>query len=100
MVILNLSWFTKTILTKFVSLRPLKTRTASEIEYNLISIFCILGAPCILQSDNGREFFNHIINYLVLMWDSLKIVHGKLRHSQSQGSVERANKNIEKIIYA
>jgi hypothetical protein len=34
------------------------------------------------------------------MWDGLKIVHGKPRQSQSQGSVERANKDIEKIIYA
>lgn len=86
--------------TKFVSLRPLKTKTASEVAYNLIDIFCIFGAPCILQSDNGREFVNHIINDLVLMWDGLKIVHGKPRHSQSQGSVERANQDIEKIIYA
>ena len=30
------------------------------------------------------------------MWDGLKIVHGKPRHSQSQGSVERANSDIEK----
>ena len=29
------------------------------------------------------------------MWKGLKIVHGKLRHSQSQGSVERANRDIE-----
>jgi len=87
MVILSLSWF-----TKFVSLRPLKTKTASEVAYNLIDIFCIFGAPCILQSDNGRGFVNHIINDLVLMWDGLKIVHGKPRHSQSQ--------DIEKIIYA
>ncbi|XP_025198496.1 KRAB-A domain-containing protein 2-like, partial [Melanaphis sacchari] len=86
--------------TKFVSLRPLKTKTSSEVAYNLIDIFCIFGAPCILQSDNGREFVNHIINDLVLMWDDLKIVHGKPRHSQSQGSVERANQDIEKIIYA
>jgi hypothetical protein len=30
--------------TKFVSLRSLKTKTASEVAYNLIDIFCIFGA--------------------------------------------------------
>jgi len=28
----------------------------------------------------------------------LKIVHGKPRHSQSQGSVERANQDIENML--
>lgn len=33
------------------------------------------------------------------MWDEPKIVHGKPRHSQSQGSVERANQDIEKMLF-
>ncbi|XP_045450426.1 uncharacterized protein LOC123659217 [Melitaea cinxia] len=41
--------------------------------------------PCILQSDNGREFVNNVISELA-------------RHSQSQGSVERANQDIENMI--
>jgi hypothetical protein len=32
------------------------------------------------------------------MWPEVKIVHGKARHSQSQGSVERANQDIESMI--
>jgi len=32
------------------------------------------------------------------MWLELKIVHGISRHSQSQGSVERANQDIENIL--
>ena len=32
------------------------------------------------------------------MWEGLKIVHGKPRHSQSQGSVERANTDIEDML--
>ena len=42
-------------LTKFVVIKPLKTKTAEEVAYNLIDIFTLLGAPSILQSDNGRE---------------------------------------------
>ncbi|KAL4153512.1 hypothetical protein QTP88_001345 [Uroleucon formosanum] len=32
------------------------------------------------------------------MWKDLKIVHGKPRHSQSQGSVERANQDVENML--
>lgn len=32
------------------------------------------------------------------MWPELKIVHGKPRHSLSQGSVERANQDVEKML--
>ena len=41
---------------------------------------------------------NSVITELSAMWDSLKIVHGKPRHSQSQGSVERANRDIEDML--
>ena len=87
-------------LSKFVVLRPLKSKTAVEVAYNLIDIFCLFGAPAILQSDNGREFVNKIMDELQLMWPGLKIVHGKPRHSQSQGSVERANRDVQDIMRA
>ncbi|XP_077280689.1 KRAB-A domain-containing protein 2-like isoform X1 [Temnothorax americanus] len=87
-------------LTKFTILRPLKTKTANEVAYNLMDIFCIFGAPFILQSDNGREFVNHVIQNLVDMWPGLKLVHGKPRHSQSQGSVERSNQDVRDMLVA
>ena len=31
-------------------------QTADEVAYQLMDIFCMLGAPFILQSDNGSEF--------------------------------------------
>lgn len=87
-------------LTKFVELCPLKSTTAVEVCYNLIDVFCLLGAPAILQSDNGREFVNSIIDELKVMWPELKLVHGKPRHSQSQGSIERANRDVQDILRA
>lgn len=87
-------------LSKFLMLRPLKTKSAAEVSYHLIDIFCIFGAPSILQSDNGREFVNSVIEELTIMWPQLKIVHRKPRHSQSQGSVERANRDVEEMIRA
>ncbi|XP_072751056.1 KRAB-A domain-containing protein 2-like [Anoplolepis gracilipes] len=85
-------------LTKFVQLRALKSKRAEEVACNLIDIFTIFGAPSILQSDNGREFSNQIVEEACAMWPDLTIVHGKPRHSQTQGSVERANQDIENML--
>lgn len=87
-------------LTKFVMLRPLMSKRAEEVAHHLTDIFLIFGGPCILQSDNGKEFANSVISELKKMWSELKIVHGKPRHSQSQGSVERANQDIENMLAA
>lgn len=85
-------------LTKFVILRPLKTKNAKEIAFNLVDIFTIFGAPAILHSDNGREFVNKIIIAINEMWGDIKIVHGKPRNSQLQGSIERANRDIDDML--
>lgn len=85
-------------LTKFVLLRPLQTKRAEEVASHLLDIFLTFGAPVLLHSDNGREFVNNVITELTALWPELKIVHGKPRHSQSQGSVERANQDVERML--
>ena len=85
-------------LTKFVQLRPVKSKPALEITCQLLDIFSIFGAPGILQSDNGREFVCSVVTKLSEMWVGLKLVHGKRRYNQSQGSVERANSDIENML--
>ena len=35
---------------------------------------------------------------MTALWPGLKLVYGKPRHSQSQGSVERANRDVENLI--
>ncbi|XP_031330464.1 KRAB-A domain-containing protein 2-like [Photinus pyralis] len=87
-------------LTKFVLLKPLRTKRAEEVAFNLLEIYTTFGAPLILHSDNGREFVNSVLVDLHAMWPEVKIVHGKPRHSQSQGSVERANRDIEEMLGA
>lgn len=69
-------------LTKFIVLRPLKHKLVEEVAYNLIDIFTLLGAPCIIQSSHGRDFSNDVVNCLRGLWPELKIVHGKPNHSQ------------------
>ncbi|XP_034245714.1 KRAB-A domain-containing protein 2-like [Thrips palmi] len=87
-------------LTKFVHLRPLKNKESVTVARELLPIFLEFGASSVLQSDNGREFANQVINALEVAWPDLKIVHGQPRHSRSQSSVERANRDVEGIVNA
>ena len=61
-------------------------------------MFLLFGAPHILLSDNGREFMADIITELNELCPELVIVHGKSRHTQSQGSVERSNGDIHYML--
>ena len=51
--------------TKYILLRPLKRKSADEVAEILDNIFCELGPPHILQSDNGGEFCNEILFSLI-----------------------------------
>jgi len=42
--------------------------------------------------------FEQIIEKLQSLWPNCKIVHGKPRHSQPQGSVKRSNQDVERKI--
>ena len=64
----------------------------------MVHIFCNYGAPVLLHSDNGREFVNQVIHALLELWPECKMINGKARHSQSQGSVERCNRDIENML--
>ncbi len=44
------------------------------------------------------EFVNQVIQRLKLLWPTCVIVRGRARHPQSQGSVERANQDVEVMI--
>ena len=78
-------------LTKFVVLRALKNKRAATVAAELVDIFSLIGPPGILHSDNGTEFVADIIKQLKQIWPGLEMVHGKPRHPQTQGSVERSN---------
>jgi transposase InsO family protein len=85
-------------LTKFVLFRDLSSKRAEEITHNLLDIYTTFGAPAILHSDNGRELVNSLIIEHQSIWLDAKIVHGKPRYSQIQGSVERANHDVEDML--
>ncbi|XP_064083969.1 KRAB-A domain-containing protein 2-like [Macrobrachium nipponense] len=48
-----------------------------------------------INSMNSRA---QLVKEVLMMWPERKMVHVKPRHSQSQGSVERANRDLEAIL--
>ena len=84
--------------TKYCHLKPLKSKRAAEVAVRVFEIFIDFGAPLILQSDNGKEFVAEVINEFKILWPELKIVHGAPRKPSTQGSVERSNFDIERIL--
>jgi len=77
--------------SRFSWARVLTDKCAAKVAVFLFDIFTVFGPPIFLQSDNGREFTADVINNLTKLWPNLKIIHGKPRRPQTQGSVERAN---------
>ena len=73
----------------------------NKYKYIELDIFCLIGPPHILQSDNGKEFKNIDLAKMIReLWPGCKTVNGRPRHPQSQGSVERVNKEIKKVLGA
>ena len=107
------------ILTIFVLIH---LQGANAVAWELFQIFMTQGCPLILQHDNGREFVNQVISrhsscyllkhyytnlllfiYKVIarikrLWPGCVIVRGRPRHPQTQGSIERANKDVEEML--
>lgn len=82
--------------TKFSWARAIKQKTADNVAEFLYDIFLMFGPPVILQCDNGKEFSDNILlKKLGNLWPNLKILHGRPRHPQSQGMIERANSIME-----
>ena len=54
------------VATRYVILRPLRSKTAEEVAGCLASVITEYGAPKIVQSDNGREFKNRLLRALTV----------------------------------
>ena len=75
--------------SKFVSLYPLKTKSAEEVAKVLVSrYFSVFGPPRIITSDLGTEFTNSILRSISQMYQIQQIFIAR-KHSSSNGQVER-----------
>ncbi|XP_063287869.1 SCAN domain-containing protein 3-like [Pelobates fuscus] len=84
--------------TKFILLRPLKTRSAEEVANVVLDIFTTIGAPSILQSDSGREFSKNVLVELTKMCPELKMVNGRCSPRQSEDSAEQVKQDVSKML--
>ena len=105
---------------------PIVAKRASCIAIALYQIFCIIGPPMILQTDNGKEFsgaattskqfrkdvmlgkqsvisdelMSEVVSEIRNLWPECRMVHGSPRHSESNGGVERVNRTVQEKLHA
>jgi len=75
--------------SKWLSLFPLKSKTAGEVSGQMAIWIGYYGVPEILQCDNGREFKGILL--ILLQKHEIKVRNGRPRTPQTQGLVEQAN---------
>ena len=63
--------------------------------------FPLWDCPPLLQSDNGREFVNNVIEEVVAAWPGqVQLVSGRPRHPLSQGLLGQAHYTLERMLSA
>ena len=81
--------------TKYLWSFKMKNKSAENVKECLDTLFKNFGVPVELQSDNGKEFANSLLEtYLKKL--NIKIIHGRPRNPKSQGQIERANQTIKR----
>jgi hypothetical protein len=81
-------------LTRWPEAIPLSQKTGAEVaNFIYTNIYCRFGCPRHIQTDNGLEFRNEVVEGLLKKW---KIQHhfSTPYHPQSNGLVERYNKTL------
>jgi len=85
--------------TRFTMLRPIPHKQANHVARELDFLFSIIGYPMIFQTDNGKEFVaNEVYNKIIELNPSCGMIRGRPRTPKDQGSVERTNDTIKRIM--
>ncbi|KAG0438085.1 Pol polyprotein [Dictyocoela muelleri] len=80
--------------SKFAFVFPIKKRDGSTIKDILEELFYTEGSWSFLHTDNGREFCNSDFESVCKKFE-VGIIHGRPRHPQSQGQIERFNRTFK-----
>jgi len=85
------------LFSRFTILSPLKDKTQESVAQELWKIFATFGPPCILQSDNGKEFVNAVIEKMTKLFG---IEHRLISsyHPRANGAVERVNRTVKDML--
>ena len=85
--------------TRWTELYPLKTLEASEAAENVYHYFNTYGTPATLQSDQGTQFLNNILNELLTL-SKVKHIINTAYSKEENGIVERVNKEVLRHVRA
>lgn len=85
----------KDVFSKLSLLRPIKNKTAECVRDVLLELITTVGPPTKLQSDNGSEFKNELVDNLCTEFNITRS-YGRAYHPQANGNVERANGDAQK----
>jgi hypothetical protein len=85
------------VFTGFIMLAPLADKSESSIARALWSICCTIGIPKILQSDNGSEFSNKVLNSLCRLTGIPRRFIAPY-NPRADGKVERSVKTVKQTL--
>jgi transposase InsO family protein len=85
------------LFTGYAITKPLKTKTMEEVVSQLYTVLCEWGPPLIIQSDEGKEFVNKIIEGVKKIFKMTHHVATPYSH-RAMGSVERLNRTVEESL--
>ena len=51
---------------------------------------------CFSTLNSISQFINDVISEIKMLWPKVNLIHGRVRHSESQGGVENLNKYVRK----
>jgi hypothetical protein len=76
------------VCTRFVFLKAIPDKSAKVVARTLYDLFCLVGFPNILQSDNGSEFKNEVFAHIAL---KAQVEHRFITpyHPRANGLAER-----------
>jgi len=85
------------VCTRFVFLRAIPDKSASTVAIELGNLFCQVGFPNVIQSDNGTEFKNELLNEIA---ERAGIEHrfSTPYHPRGNGLAERFVQTAKKTI--
>eukprot|EP00795_Rhopilema_esculentum_P013871 gene13871-4820_t len=87
----------KCCFSKFCWLFPLQHKTAVSVYKVAKFLFDVEGPPKVVQSDNGKEFVNHLITKLSKDY-GFALVRGRPYTPRHQGQIENLNKTVKSYL--
>lgn len=85
--------------TGFTHISAIPSKTAHNVAHRLQEVFGLIGYPSIFHTDNGKEFTaREILQYLRRVNPNILSVTGRPRKPSDQGSVERMNRLVKRLI--